>query len=131
MIASDPAMEMEVGRLRTQVGELMTKVADAEAGRRRAEADVEALRAGVDPDALRDPMGDAPPAIASESRSEGHPPTDAATTPDPEPADEGSDARQHPDGNRRRRTHGKSLRGRLVDSVTSRKGKPTDVQEWR
>ncbi len=66
VIVTDPAMEQEVTRLRAQVAELMKKLGDAEQGQRRAQADATALRAGVDPDALTDPLGDEPPSPVSE-----------------------------------------------------------------
>ncbi len=105
VIVTDPAMEQEVARLRAQVAELMQKLGETEQAERRAQADATALRAGVDPDALRDPLGDEPPS----------PEADAPGASKLEPI-------QDPGG----------LRDRLASAALSKKGRrSSDADDWR
>jgi len=143
VIASDPAMEAEVNRLRAQVGELMKKVADTEDAKSRAQADVAALRAGVEPDALKDPLADgAPEAGAEEAPGAGPDPFATAPTfgdlhevaeegeaPNSNgAADEPSAPAEEPES---AATAAQSLRARLAGAAASKKGKPKDVSEWK
>ena len=132
VIASDPQMEHEVGRLRAQVGELMKKLAEAEDGKARALADVAALRAGVEPDALRDPLAETPspaeePAPFATSPAFGDL---SDQTPDGDaepPAVPATDELQDEAAN-----GALSLRSRLAGAAASKKTKPAkDVSEWR
>ena len=121
-------MEQEVIRLREKLGKAMEQTAEAEMARKRAEADSAALRAGVEPDALTDPLEQSTPqgpemnGADAEARQELAEMSEVQDRPDDRPKDADESA-------------SKSLRSRLAATALSKKPKPAapagSADEWR